>query len=123
MTSQTFSSSMGDEQRLNLRFKLRRFPSIIWTARNEVLLAGEPGVETDTDRFKIGDGVTPWNDLPYYLNENAISALVAEMIAASPGGGGGVSAADLEAHIEAENPHPVYDDGTTFTLRYENAKV
>jgi hypothetical protein len=32
-----------------------------------VLDSGEPGLERDTNRLKIGDGVTPWNRLPYYL--------------------------------------------------------
>jgi len=27
--------------------------------------AGEPGVETDTGQMKIGNGVSPWNTLPY----------------------------------------------------------
>lgn len=29
----------------------------------------------------------------------------------------------LPEHIEAELPHPVYDDGASFILLYENAKV
>lgn len=32
---------------------------------NPTLLARQPGVEVDTGRFKIGDGVTAWNSLPY----------------------------------------------------------
>jgi lysophospholipase L1-like esterase len=32
---------------------------------NPVLAAGEHGYETDTEASKIGDGVTPWADLPY----------------------------------------------------------
>lgn len=29
----------------------------------------------------------------------------------------------LPAHVLAELPHPVYDDGASFVLLYENAKV
>lgn len=36
-----------------------------WASANPVLLAREMGVETDTGRFKIGDGVANWNLLPY----------------------------------------------------------
>jgi hypothetical protein len=36
-----------------------------WTSTNPVLLAGEIGVETDTNKIKIGDGVTQWNNLDY----------------------------------------------------------
>jgi hypothetical protein len=33
---------------------------------NPILLSGEFGYETDTTYMKIGDGVTPWNYLPYW---------------------------------------------------------
>lgn len=36
-----------------------------WTQANPVLRLGELGFVTDTKRFKIGDGVTPWNSLEY----------------------------------------------------------
>ena len=35
------------------------------TAANPVLLAGEVVYESDTRKHKIGDGTTPWNELPY----------------------------------------------------------
>jgi len=37
----------------------------LWASRNTVLALRELGVETDTKKMKIGDGVTHWNDLPY----------------------------------------------------------
>jgi hypothetical protein len=36
-----------------------------WTAANPILLSGEIGYETDTKKFKIGDGTTNWNTLAY----------------------------------------------------------
>ena len=36
-----------------------------WTSVNPVLAAGEMGVETDTNKFKFGDGVTAWSGLAY----------------------------------------------------------
>ena len=36
-----------------------------WAQHNPVLLAGELGVETDTGKFKFGNGVNAWNQLPY----------------------------------------------------------
>lgn len=36
-----------------------------WTAANPILLAGQPGVETDTGRIKYGDGATTWIFLTY----------------------------------------------------------
>ena len=49
------------------RFKLRSDTAANWTAVNPVLLAGEIGVETDTRRYKIGDGTTAWSSLSYYI--------------------------------------------------------
>jgi len=50
---------------LNYRFKIRGRLAADWTTGNEVLLAREMGVETDTRRFKFGDGTTAWNSLTY----------------------------------------------------------
>jgi hypothetical protein len=36
-----------------------------WTAENPVLSIGEIGIETDTNKVKIGDGVTAYNSLNY----------------------------------------------------------
>lgn len=36
-----------------------------WTENNPVLFVGELGYESDTGKFKIGDGKKNWNDLPY----------------------------------------------------------
>lgn len=32
-----------------------------WAAADPILAAGEPGYESDTHVFKIGDGVTQWS--------------------------------------------------------------
>ena len=39
-----------------------------WAATNPVLLAGEPGIESDTENLKIGDGRSAWSGLPYFGN-------------------------------------------------------
>lgn len=36
-----------------------------WTSANPTLMAGEIGAETDTGRFKVGNGSTAWNNLGY----------------------------------------------------------
>lgn len=36
-----------------------------WSAADSVLLRGEIGVESDTRKFKFGDGTTSWNNLGY----------------------------------------------------------
>lgn len=50
---------------VNVRMKQRRKTAANWTSTNEVLLEGEMGLETDTRKFKFGDGVTAWNSLTY----------------------------------------------------------
>lgn len=43
-----------------------------WKELNLVLEAGQPGYVTDENRMKIGDGVTAWNDLPYFGEDNVL---------------------------------------------------
>lgn len=43
----------------------RRDTSANWTSSNPVLQLGEVGHETNTRRYKLGDGATAWNDLDY----------------------------------------------------------
>lgn len=43
----------------------RRGTAAQWTTAATVLLAGEIGFETDTGKFKIGDGTTAWASLAY----------------------------------------------------------
>jgi len=52
------------------RIQLRRDTATNWSTSNPVLLEGELGIELDStrNRIKIGDGVTAWNDLPYFLD-------------------------------------------------------
>ena len=47
------------------RIQLRHDTATNWTTANPILAEGEVGVETDTNKFKIGDGVTAWNSLDY----------------------------------------------------------
>lgn len=56
---------------INAIFKLRRGMSADWERVNPVLESGEPAVELDTLKLKIGNGLTPWNDLPYVAGEGS----------------------------------------------------
>lgn len=86
-------------------FKFRRASKFAWTKVNPVLAIGEPGFEKDTGKFKIGDGVKSWDELEYYT-------------AYAP-----ITNSSLEEHVISDLPHPVYDDGPSLFLLYENAKV
>jgi len=46
---------------------LRRGLAADWTSANPTLGAGELGFETDTKKFKIGDGTTAWNSITAYV--------------------------------------------------------
>jgi hypothetical protein len=61
------------------RFKLRNDTAADWTSANPVLLQGEIGVETDTRRYKIGDGTTAWSGLSYYIDGVAIRGQCSKM--------------------------------------------
>jgi len=51
---------------MTVKIQIRRGSSLNWTANGTVVLAaGEPGFETDTGKFKVGDGIKQWNTLPY----------------------------------------------------------
>ncbi len=49
------------------RIRLRRDTAANWTAQDPVLLAGEMGIETDTRKYKVGDGTLAWSSLSYYI--------------------------------------------------------
>lgn len=65
-----------------------------WTLRNPILRMAEEGFETDTKKEKIGDGVTPWNSLPYK----------------STGGSGGSGATSLTELTDVEVTGPQNGD-------------
>ena len=50
----------------------RRGTAAQWTGANPTLAAGEIGYETDTGKFKIGNGSSAWSALNYYVDANAI---------------------------------------------------
>ena len=48
-----------------IKIQIRRGTASEWTTANPVLSSGEPAHETDTGKFKIGDGTKDWNTLEY----------------------------------------------------------
>jgi hypothetical protein len=102
--------------------RLRRNTSAQWTAKNPILADAEPAKETDTGRFKLGDGATRWNDLPYFIDRQKIIELINTAFANFAPDSEGIEVA-ISTHVNAEEPHPAYDDGPSLVLLYENAKV
>jgi hypothetical protein len=62
------------------RMQQRRGTAAQWISVNNgdgpTLAAGEIGFETDTGKFKIGDGVNPWVDLVYYASADDLAAVI-----------------------------------------------
>ena len=50
---------------MTVQIQIRRGTAAEWTAADPVLAEGELGVELDTDKFKIGNGVDDWGTLSY----------------------------------------------------------
>lgn len=104
-------------------FLLRRGTAIDWEIRNPRLHEGEIGYELGTWRYKIGDGLRSWNDLPYFEDKARTEAFIVSKIAELAGTVTGVTQQELLDHIDSPAPHLNYEDGADLTLLYENAKV
>jgi hypothetical protein len=59
---------------MTARLQNRRDTAANWTANNPTLAAGEIGLETDTAKYKMGDGTTAWNSLAYAYTAGAAGA-------------------------------------------------
>lgn len=64
------------------KFRPRRSTSTEWEITNPILQEGElvvevpdSGVGTGLCKFKIGDGYTQWNDLPYAFDANSAQSI------------------------------------------------
>ena len=55
-------------------FQFKRGLSSAWEKTNPILSPGEPGWALDTHVLKIGDGATPWNELPSSTNSGVFNA-------------------------------------------------
>lgn len=69
-----------------IQIQLRRGNANQWTTQNPILAQGELAVELDTSKFKIGDGIKHWNQLPYVDNQNKLGYLT-DVIAVDPDDG------------------------------------
>lgn len=53
--------------------QMRRGTASQWASVNPVLVVGEPGFESDTGKFKLGDGTTAWASLAYVGSDRALA--------------------------------------------------
>jgi hypothetical protein len=69
------------------RMQQRRGTAAQWVSTNSgngpVLEAGEIGFESDTGKFKIGDGTNHWANLEYFLDESQITNITDDYVLSS----------------------------------------
>lgn len=58
-----------------VRIQIRRGLAAQWTSANPLLAEGELAAETDTGKFKVGNGVDYWNDLEYANSVTTLGGL------------------------------------------------
>lgn len=51
---------------MSVQIQLRRDTAANWTTADPTLASGEIGLETDTQKIKVGNGSTAWTSLAYY---------------------------------------------------------
>ncbi len=55
-----------------VQIQLRHDTAANWTSADPTLALGELGAETDTGKFKVGDGTTAWTSLAYSVGGNTV---------------------------------------------------
>jgi hypothetical protein len=103
-----------------IRIQLRRDTAANWTSSNPVLRAGELGIETDTLKFKIGNGSSTWTQITAYANVTSTglaNSLNDYILAADQGNAGGPAELDSNGDLLVpENSIILWDDaGYTYT--------
>ena len=97
-----------------IRIQLRRDTAANWTSSNPVLRAGELGIETDTLKFKIGNGSSTWTQIANYANvtDTGLSnSLNDYILAADQGTPGGPAELDSNGDLLVpENSIILWDD-------------
>lgn len=71
---------------MTVRMKQRRGTAALWTSTNPTLADGMIGYETDTGKFKFGDGVTAWTSLSYRGGASTLATLTDVTITAAATG-------------------------------------
>jgi hypothetical protein len=61
-----------------VQIQVRRDTEANWTSEDPTLAAGEIGFESDTYKFKIGDGSTEWTALSYFASGSSATLSIKE---------------------------------------------
>jgi hypothetical protein len=63
-----------------IKIQLRRGTASEWTSANPILAQGEFGYESDTTKFKVGNGTASWSGLSYASGGDSLSLASASAI-------------------------------------------
>lgn len=69
----------------NVKQIQRKDTAANWTSTNPVLSTGEIGFESDTGKFKIGDGTTAWTSLIYAVPVTSVNGQTGDVTVAAGG--------------------------------------
>lgn len=58
-----------------MQIKFRRGTADEWSTIDPILASGEPGHETDTGKYKVGDGLSAWSSLEYFLPQSILATM------------------------------------------------
>ena len=86
--------------------KNRRGTTLEWTAVNPILHDGEIGVDTDLNNFKMGDGVSSWTELPYFIAQDDLGDLKGETGEQGPQGVKGNTGAQGPQGLKGDTGEP-----------------
>jgi hypothetical protein len=97
-----------------VQIQFRRDTAANWTSANPTLAIGEIGLETDTTKWKLGNGSTAWNSLAYAYAAGATGPTgpTGPNGATGPSGASGATGATGAGGVDAINAQT----GTTYTL-------
>jgi hypothetical protein len=82
------------------QIQIRRGTAAQWTSANPTLASGEFGYETDTGKFKIGDGSTAWTSLSYKASGTVTSITAGTGLSGGTITGSGTIAIDTATTVD-----------------------
>lgn len=84
----------------------KRDTSVNWSYVNPTLLLGEIGLDTTVNNFKVGDGVSDWTSLPYWISGISVSQIITPVVA------GTTNVTVTIPHPGMTNPFPFFKDAS-----------
>lgn len=103
----------------------RRGSASEWSSVNPTLFEGEAGHETDTGKWKMGDGVTDWVGLPYKPGVQSVAGQTGIVTLSIGDVAGAIGAASpaLTGNPTAPTPNPADNDTSIATTAFVKTVV